>query len=605
MLALVLVFLTPGFLASGSVLRADQPNVILIVCDDLNDYVEGFDGHPQAATPNLARLAASGVSFAQAHCTIPICGPSRASFMTGLYPHTSGCFGFTRWDEYEVLNNSRTLMDYFRANGYRTMGTGKLMHHCVRSEWDEFGNRSDYGPFAETGGERCAHPDVPAPFREIGAVDGSFGPLTNIADRTFPDGKTYVWKTGNWAAMRTMRVVSGDDRDLTADEINARWAVERLQQLAGSGEEEPFFMGVGFIRPHTPLIVPQKYFERFPLSSVQLPEIKDGDVADTFASTVRGNPNALEQPGSARTNDMGSRLYENLVASYETRELALQSFIQAYLASVSSVDDLIGEILHVVDNTSLADNTVIIVTSDHGWGMGEKDYLYKNSLWQESTRVPLIIRAPGIGQRGTMVNHPVSLVDVYPTLAEICDLNGDTRKSDNGRSLDGHSLLPFLNDPDTTDWSGPESALTALYKWRMRYEPAAESYSLRARDWRYIRYENGKEELYHTAVDPHEWTNLAGDESYLPKLETFRSQLADRVPAPGAEIPAQPPFRPGGVNNSANRNSESGRNPNAAAWKDTYFRRHPEADANGDGVLTWREYREYRREFDPVPDRDN
>jgi arylsulfatase A-like enzyme len=165
-------------LGESAAVAADKPNVILIVCDDLNDYIEGLGGHPQARTPNIDRLSQSGVSFTQAHCSIPICAPSRSSFLTGLYPHTSRNFGFTRWDQNEVLKNSRTIMDHFRANGYHTLGTGKLMHHLKRQEWVEYGNLADYGPFAFDGTERVAHPDVPAPFRDIGVIDGSFGPKT-------------------------------------------------------------------------------------------------------------------------------------------------------------------------------------------------------------------------------------------------------------------------------------------------------------------------------------------------------------------------------------------------------------------------------------------
>jgi arylsulfatase A-like enzyme len=241
---------------------------------------------------------------------------------------------------------------------------------------------------------------------------------------------------------------------------------------------------------------------------------------------------------------MGSRLYQNLVASYESREVALKHFLQAYLASVASVDELIGEIIDVVDHSSLADNTVIVVTNDHGWGMGEKDYLYKNSLWQESTRVPLIIRAPGIGQPGGVVDHPVALIDLYPTLIDICNLTGDTMKNPNGHSLDGHSLKPFLENPATDQWQGSDEALTTLYRWRKKYDPSAENYSLRTADWRYIRYENGTEEFYHNARDPHEWTNLADDSAHQSRLISFRQQLASRIPQPGSTPPPQPAFKP-------------------------------------------------------------
>jgi iduronate 2-sulfatase len=521
---------------------AERPNVVLIVCDDLNDYIEALGGHPQAQTPNITRLCKSGVCFTQAHCNIPICAPSRSSFLTGLYPHTSRNFGFDRWDQNEVLRNSRTIMDHFRANGYHTLGTGKLMHHLNRQEWVEYGNPADYGPYAFDGTERVAHPDVPAPFREIGSIDGSFGPLVYLAGRTFADGKSYSWQTGNWQKMRSLRVDSPEDRDMTADELNGKWAVDNLRELANRSSGKPFLMGVGFIRPHTPLIVPERFFKQFPLDSTRLPVIKPGDVEDTHARSVRGNPESKE-PDSERTADMGLRLFSNLVASYDSQDEALRRFIQAYLASVASVDELIGGILDAVDNTHLKNNTIIVLTSDNGWGMGEKDYLYKNSLWQESTQVPLIVRAPGIAKPGGMAETPVSLIDLYPTLIDLCKLTGETKKNDKGRPLDGHSLRPFLENPQTDEWSGPDEVLTALYKWAKTYDPAEQSYSLRSKDWRYIRYSNGKEELYHDAEDPYEWNNLADNPEQASRLKSFRARLQARLPKPGT-APLQPAGRP-------------------------------------------------------------
>lgn len=537
----------------------------------------------------MARLAATGVSFTQAHCNIPICGPSRASLFTGIYPHNSGCFGFTKWDGYEVLKNSRTIMDHFRAEGYQTLGTGKLMHHMVRQEWKNYGNRADYGPFAFDGDNKLAHPNVPAPFRDIGAIDGSFGPLVNLTDRKTPDGKPLTWLTGSWAKQRTLHVSSQDDRDPTADELNGQWAVDQLNDRAGKRGRQPFFMGVGFIRPHTPLIVPQKYFDLFPLESIYLPDIRRNDVEDTFSHTVRGIPDGADGP---RSEDMGARLFNTLVESYESQDDALRHFIQAYLASVASIDDQIGRILDAVDNSPLKNNTIIVLTSDHGWGMGEKNYLYKNSLWQESTHVPLIVRAPNIGQAAAVSTQPVSLIDIYPTLIDLCGLTSNTTKNEKGHSLDGHSLKPLLQNPANGVWLGPKSALTALYKWRMKYDPSQESYSLRAKDWRYIRYENGKEELYSTKVDPHEWKNLAGDAAHSETLSAFRAELATRVPAAGSAVPPQPAFQ---------LKTPVATKPDAEAWKDTYFKKHPNADANKDGELSWQEYKAYRAKFDPVP----
>lgn len=575
---------------------ADPPNVILIICDDLNDYVQGFDGHPQTRTPNISRLARSGVSFTQAHCNIPICGPSRASLFTGIYPHNSGCFGFTKWDGYEVLKNSRTMMDHFRSEGYETLGTGKLMHHLVRQEWKIYGNPADYGPFAFDGESKLAHPDVPAPYREIGAVDGSFGPLVNVTGKLSPEGKPLSWITGGWGKQRPLNVSSQDERDLTADELNGQWAVTQLNNRANKPGRQPFFMGVGFIRPHTPLIVPQRFFDLFPIDSIELPVIRPRDVEDTYSQTIRGIPEGADGP---RSEDMGTRLFNALVESYDSQSEALRHFIQAYLASVASVDEQIGKILDAVDGSSLRENTIILLTSDHGWGMGEKNYLYKNSLWQESTRVPLIIRAPGVAQSAAVATHPVSLIDIYPTLIDLCSLNDDTQKTDKGHSLDGYSLKPLLENPASNHWPGPPSVLTALYKWRVKYDPSRESYSLRSRDWRYIRYENGKEELYATTTDPYEWKNLAGDVGHEKRLEAFRKELQSRVPSSGTEIPPQPAFVPKKTTKPPTRTGSPVKD--AEAWKAEYFNKHPTADTNRDGKLSWPEYKTYRSKFDPAP----
>ena len=549
-------------------LLGDKPNVLLIVCDDLNDYVETLGGHPQTRTPNIRKLIDSGVSFTQAHCNIPICNPSRASFATGIYPHTSQQFGFEDWDKNEILKNSRTMMDHFGKNGYHTLGTGKVMHNRDRQEWKEFGYPSDYGPFLFNGKDKIPNLTVPSPFRDdFGIIDGNFGPLKNVSDKKSTDtGKVYSWLTGSWRKQREMKYISDEDRDPTGDELNAQWAVKRLTELASSKDKKPFFMGVGFVRPHTPLIVPQKYFDLFPLDTIKLPKILKGDAEDTFKHTVTSKEDD-------RSGDRGTKMYDSLVASYKgDRELALKKFIQAYLASVASVDDLVGDILETLNKTNLDKNTIVIFTSDHGWGNGEKDYLYKNSLWQESTRIPLIIRAPGVSISGKECEHPVSLVDLYPTLLDLCGLPANTMKNEQGRPLDGFSMKPYLKDPENGKWEGPEFAITALYKWAQYYDPAYQNYSLRFKDWRYIRYENGKEELYHTAKDDHEWYNLAMDSKFESKLIEFRQKLLSIIPKSIPEKPKSDEF-----------------------WKTQYFKKNPSADTNKDGMLSWAELNTHKK----------
>ncbi len=562
-----LLVLGASFFANLSAV-VKKPNVLLIVCDDLNDYVETLGGHPQTKTPHLRKLIESGVSFTQAHCNIPICNPSRASFATGIYPHTSQQFGFEDWDKNEILNNSRTMMAHFSANGYHTLGTGKVMHNRDHQEWDEYGHPSDYGPFLFDGKDKIPHLGVPSPFRDdFGIIDGTFGSLEKVSNKTSPDtGKPYSWLTGGWKKQRELKYESDTDRDPTGDELNAQWAVKRLKEIAAEKKGKPFFMGVGFVRPHTPLIVPQEYFDRFPLDSIKLPEILKGDAEDTFKKTVTSKEDD-------RSGDRGTKMYDSLIASYQgDRELALKKFIQAYLASVASIDDLVGDLLNTLDETGLNKNTIVIFTSDHGWGNGEKDYVYKNSLWQESTRVPLVFRAPGVSKSGKNCNRPVSLIDLYPTLLDLCGLPDNTMKNDKGRPLDGFSVKPLLSDPVKGKWEGPDYAITALYKWAQYYDPAYQSYSLRFKDWRYIRYENGKEELYHTVKDNHEWNNLALDSKHSETLEKFRKKLLSIIPK---SIPEKP------------KSNEY--------WKDQYFKKNPQADANKDGTLSWPELNAHKK----------
>ncbi|MHC4250020.1 MAG: sulfatase [Planctomycetota bacterium] len=505
-----------------------RPNVVLIVCDDLNDYVSGMDGHADARTPRLARLAASGVMFRRAYSNNPVCAPSRSSFLTGICPQTSGNLFWAKWYTNPVLKNSKTVMEHFRDNGYHVAGSGKLMHHHLRDVWSEFRFKADYGPFVYDGKNRIAHPSVPEPFSTIGPVDGSYAPLSDVPFAGEP-GKGWIY--GTWGKVRPLRYKSEDDRDPTPDERNARWAAERIRRFARGGAGNPFLLAVGFIRPHTPLHVPKRYFDMFPLDKVSLPVIKPGDASDCHLTDVYDR------------NRKGLKYFRLLKASYPNLEDGLKAFTQAYLASVAAVDDCIGTVVDAVDRSPLRENTIIVVTSDHGWNMGEKDYLFKNSLWEESTRVPLVIRAPGVSRAGGVAEHPVSLIDIYPTLVDLCGLTGDTRKNAKGRPLDGHSMRPFLLDPKTREWTGPEGALTMIHggpppKGSGIPPPAWRHWSVRTERWRYIRYNNGAEELYDHSTDPNEWTNLA----QAPELRAVKAELYEMI---RREVPGKPPTAAG------------------------------------------------------------
>ncbi|MEM7143637.1 MAG: sulfatase-like hydrolase/transferase [Verrucomicrobiota bacterium] len=503
----------------------DQPNVVLIICDDLNDSVSGFGGHPQALTPNFDKFAATGVRFQRAYSNAPICAPSRASFLTGIYPSTSGNYKFDKWFEIPVLMNSNTLMGHFKANRYHVAGTGKIMHRHRRSEYNEFGYGADYGPVPFDGQNTVPHPSIPESLHELGSLDATFAPLSDVP---FNGQNDAGWVIGNWQKPnQPWHYASDEDRDQTPDEQNAAWAADFLKSYS---KNKPFFLAVGFIRPHTPLVAPQRFFDLFPIEEIKLSESLENDLADTHLPEL--------DPESR-----GFMTYRGLDEGYNTVEAGLKAYTQAYLACVAAVDECLGQVLDALDESGYAENTIVIVTSDHGFSLGEKQHVYKNSLWEESARVPLIIRAPGLSKPGTNAEHPVSLIDLYPTLVDLCDLSTKTMKNKNGRPLDGHSLRPFIEDPENGTWDGPGGALTVVAGgWAPN---STHHYSLRTADWRYIRYNNGKEELYHHATDPHEWTNLSESPEHTATKQSLHDQLVALrgEPSPNA-TPVTPQAKP-------------------------------------------------------------
>ena len=509
------IFLTFCFISCNNI--DTPPNIVLIMVDDLNDYPEVFNGHPQTKTPHIKKLASSSVSFLKAYSNDPMCGPSRASMITGVYPHNSSNFWQESWLKNEVLSNTKTIMEKFKENGYNVIGSGKILHHNKKEIWSEFKHNADYGPVAYKGihvrGKKgIAHPDVPKPFGDIGQIDGSFGPFKNL-NNFKKDGEQLSWAYGGSRGYKEFKYNSEKDRDLTPDEINAQWAEDRLKKLAKSNDDKPFFLAVGFVRPHTPLIAPKKYFDMYPLEDIQLANILENDKDDTF----------FHLEDQFETKDRRTRSIEsyiNLVKSYKDPKEGLKRFTQADLACVSAVDDNIGQVMKVIDNSKLKDNTIVILVSDHGWTMGEKDHVYKNSLWEESTRIPMTIRAPGVSKPNSKVEHPVSLIDIYPTLLDLAGLDNKTVKNEKGKPLDGHSLKPFLENPNTEEWNGPKGALSVVYSSdRNKNNTANHHYSLRTKDWRYIIYDSGNEELYNNSSDPKEWNNLLYNKTHPKRNE--------------------------------------------------------------------------------------
>jgi arylsulfatase A-like enzyme len=536
-------------------------NVVLIICDDLNDFEGAFGGHPQAQTPNIDNLASNGVQFVNAHSAAPICGPSRSSFMTGIYPHTSNNYAFENWynpgkasfQVNPILENSKTLMRYMRDNGYTSYGTGKIMHHDIdddyvypsghpeagnlQQDWDETGAKATYGPVAFDpngnggAGEAVNHPMIPTTFYNgAGGLNSLFGSLTNIPT---VNGYTGWWKSG-WLSAGAYNYVDDNNRDDMQDEEVRKWAVNKINALAASdptGENEKFFLAVGFHNPHTPLVAPQKYFDMYPTNTLQLPPRIVNDIDDTFFNKNLDPNTSTLKVYSSLVDSVGEAAPDG--TTYASEEAFLKAYLQAYLACVSFVDEQVGALVDALDASPYTSNTMVILTSDHGYEWGEKEALSKNTLWENSTRVPLVIRVPGLeSSANKQVTASVGLIDLYPTVKDLCGLTTDTRKNASGAELSGHSLRPFLEDPDSGQWVGPDVALSEV-SGNNSDEAGSKNFAVRSENWRYIRYENGQEELYHLVTDPYEFTNLvdsanADDQAMHAELQ---NKLFDFIPS--------------------------------------------------------------------------
>ncbi len=515
-----------GYASKQQNMGETRPNVLLIVIDDLNDYQGCFGGHPQALTPNIDKLAASGVRFVNAQTNIGLCNPSRNSLFTGVYPHQSRNFGLDKATTQSLFRNNKTIMEQFSGNGYYVMGSGKLLHQNQLKLWDEWGVKvNNYGPFAYDGENQVAHPSVPQPFSSIGDIDGSYAPMSDVP--LFPENETKGENPG-WTYSGKddipFKYVDENNRDLLPDELHAQWAAKRIREMDEAESKQPFFMGVGLVRPHTPLYAPKRFFDLFPIEELQLPEILEGDVEDTHYKD--NYPVERTADDKWYTNTSKGQMYSKMLTeSYGGDEgKGLKHFLQAYLACVAFADEQVGIVLDALNNSKYAENTIIVLASDHGWQMGQKQYLFKNSPWENGTHIPLVIKAPG-AKENSKVEQPVSLIDIYPTLTDMCRLKGDNCKNEKGFKTAGFSLKPFIENPDLEKWEGPEGALTAIATDIVDYALSAQTFTYRTLDYRYTIYPNGQEELYDLKKDPKEWTNLSTDKSYAD----IKSSLKETV----------------------------------------------------------------------------
>lgn len=442
-----------------------RPNVVFIAIDDQNDWIGHMDGHPLAKTPHIDALAASGTTLLNAHCQAPLCNPSRTSLMLGLRPTTTGVYGLAPWfRNLQQWQDRVTLPQHFKAHGYRTLTAGKIYHGGVG------------GPQ-----RRQVEFDVWGPAGGIGVrPEKKLIPPTPMGNHPLMD----------WG------VFPHADED-KGDYHVASWAVE---QIHAASQDEPFFLAAGFFLPHVPCYATQKWFDLYPDDDSILPEIREDDRDDTprFSWYLHWN---LPEPRLAWLRE--NNQWRNLVRSY--------------LACTSFVDAQVGRITQALDDAGLRENTIVVLWSDHGWHLGEKSITGKNTLWDVSTRVPLIFSGPGVTpqQRCT---QPAQLLDMYPTLIDLCGL---TPRAD----LEGTSLQPQLIDAST-----------------LRAEPAITSHNqgnhaVRSERWRYITYADGSQELYDMRQDPHEWSNVADVPENAVVIEEHRRWLPsiDVPPAVGSK----------------------------------------------------------------------
>lgn len=446
------------------------PNILLLMLDDLNDWCGPLGGHSQARTPNLDRLARAGMTFTNAHCAYALCNPSRTALLTGINPWNSGVSGNELdWRHATPLIGRATLPEHFRALGWFTAAGGKIFH------------ASHGGPEGRLtgwhGGRRGFELDQA--WRERFPEPG-----VQIPDLPVHTGQNFnglgIWRW-DWGAIDQ----ADDDMD---DAKVAEWTARFLRKKL----DRPFFLAVGFYHPHPPWYAPRKYFDMFPLDQIKLPEVKADDLDDV--------------PEVAKGYLKGENFHGRILESGQWKQA-----VQAYLANIAFADAMVGRVLDALERSPQKDKTVVALTSDHGWYLGQKQRWHKGGLWEEATRVPLLIAAPGVTRPDSRSSQPVSLVDLFPTL---CDLAGLALPA----QLDGESLMSLLRDPAATR---RRPAVTAMgTDERM-------GFAVRSERWRYIRYHDGSEELYDHKGDPHEWANVAAK----PENKAVKAELAAAVPA--------------------------------------------------------------------------
>ena len=464
--------------------KNDKPNILFIAVDDMNDWVGFLNGHSRMKihTPNIDKLARKSIIFTNAHTPSPACAPARTAIMSGVHHARSGVQNThwgdgPKWRRFPELRDIETLEQFFKNRGYKTLGAGKIYHsqappwtptsQVEANNWD-FYYPSPYisHPYQIRAPKKIIYPKEVDNKSRPGEIDGS--------------GETSWWTWGP---------LSVEDQKM-ADYHIVDWANYQLEL----DHKNPFFLAVGTWKPHDPWEVPQKYFDMYPLEEVFLPPHLDNDLIDSF--------------------DHGRRWIQEWVINNNQ----WKKIVQSYAAAISFSDAMIGRLLDKLNKSKYADNTIIVLWSDHGMHMGEKENFEKFTLWERSTRVPLIISYPKIIPVNTSCEQPVSLIDIYPTLVELTGYE----KPDH---LDGQSLFPQIKNPKIST-----SPVITSYQFTWTKKPFT-GHAVRSKNFRYIYYpEIGLEELYNHHSDPNEWNNIAYKEDNKKIINAHRKVLLEMLP---------------------------------------------------------------------------
>ncbi|MDA7527368.1 sulfatase [Planctomicrobium sp.] len=444
------------FLSLSESFAAEKMNVLFIAVDDLNDWISPLGGYEGIKTPNLERLAQRGVTFTKAYCAAPACNPSRAALMTGIRPWNSGVYLNPQpWRP--AMPDAVLLPKHLSQHGYHSVGAGKIMHgsYDEPESWDHY---------LKKGGD-------PKPTKKVASDPHS-------------RAGSIIWG-----------VLDVEDEAMN-DYKTATYAIDYIND----SHEKPFFLACGIYRPHMPWQVPRKYYDMYPLESINRPYVPDGDLKDIPAAGVK-----MAKPKGDHAKILATDNWEYAV--------------QAYLASITFADAQIGRVLDALEASEFKDNTIVVLWGDHGWHLGEKEHWRKFALWEEATRVPFFMSVPGMTKAGTTCEATVDLMSVYPTLCELCAVPQPEQ-------VDGVSIAPLLKDPKAK-WKQP--AITTHGR---------KNHAVRSDQYRYIQYEDGSEELYDHEVDPGEFNNLAGEASMKSTLEEHKKWLPKKN-VPNAEFDKQ------------------------------------------------------------------